>query len=111
MEWTVRRIRKLIRTGSLRYRDIAVITGDLGGYESYAVQAFEREHIPCFIDRKQSVLMNPFVEYVRAALDMLITGFRYEGVFRYLRTGMSDVTPDEIDILENYVDCTGNPGI
>ncbi|UWP60309.1 helicase-exonuclease AddAB subunit AddB [Ruminococcus gauvreauii] len=110
MEWTVRRIRKLIRTGSLRYRDIAVITGDLGGYESYAVQAFEREHIPCFIDRKQSVLMNPFVEYVRAALDMLITGFRYEGVFRYLRTGMSDVTPDEIDILENYVIALGIRG-
>ncbi|MCH1984308.1 helicase-exonuclease AddAB subunit AddB [Ruminococcus sp. OA3] len=110
MEWTVRMIRRLIRTRSLRYQDIAVITGDLGGYESYAVQAFEREHIPCFIDRKQSVLMNPFVEYVRAALDMLITGFKYESVFRYLRTGMSDLTPDEIDTIENYAIALGIRG-
>lgn len=110
MEWTVRMIHRLIRTKGLRYQDIAVITGDLGGYESYVVQAFEREQIPCFIDRKHSVLMNPFVEYVRAALDMLITGFRYEGVFRYLRTGMSGLTADEIDTLENYVIALGIRG-
>lgn len=103
MEETAVQIRRLIREKGYRYRDIAVVTGDLPGYESYVMQAFEREGIPYFLDRKQSVLMNPFVEYIRSVLDMVICGFSYESVFRYLRTGMSGVSRDEADLLENYV--------
>lgn len=103
MEETAVKIRRLIREKGYRYRDVAVVTGDLPGYESYVMQAFEREGIPYFLDRKQSVLMNPFVEYIRSVMDMAVSGFSYESVFRYLRTGMSDVTRDETDLLENYV--------
>ena len=55
--------------------------------------------------------MNPFVEYLRAALEMTVQGFSYESVFRYLRCGMSDLSRREVDILENYVICTWNPWI
>lgn len=103
MECVAARIRRLLREKGYRYRDIAVVTGDLPGYESYVTQAFEREGIPYFLDRKQSVLMNPFVEYIRSAVDMAVSRFSYESVFRYLRTGMSDLSREETDLLENYV--------
>ncbi|MGI6006602.1 MAG: helicase-exonuclease AddAB subunit AddB [Ruminococcus sp.] len=103
MEETSSAIRRLIREKGYRYRDVAVVTGDLPGYESYVIQAFEKENIPYFLDRKQSVLMNPFVEYIRAVLDMAAENFSYESVFRYLRTGMSGISRDEADLLENYV--------
>lgn len=72
---------------------------------------FEDAGIPYFIDEKHSILMNPFVEYLRAALEMVVQGFSYESVFRYLRCGMSDISRKEADILENYVIALGIRGI
>ena len=94
----------------MRYGEVAVITGNLKEYGSIARQVFENSGIPCFIDEKHSILMNPFVEYLRAALEMVTSGFTYESVFRYLRCGMSDITREETDRLENYVIALGIRG-
>jgi ATP-dependent helicase/nuclease subunit B len=90
---------------------MAVITGNLEAYGSVARQVFAQAGIPCFLDEKHSVLMNPFVEYLRAALEMAVSGFTYETVFRYLRCGMSALTREEVDVLENYVLALGIRGI
>ena len=110
MEETARRISRLVRERGMRYGEIAVITGNLKEYGSIARQVFENSGIPCFIDEKHSILMNPFVEYLRAALEMVTSGFTYESVFRYLRCGMSDITREETDRLENYVIALGIRG-
>ncbi|MBQ1924065.1 MAG: PD-(D/E)XK nuclease family protein, partial [Lachnospiraceae bacterium] len=41
-------------------------------------------------------------EAVRSLLQIGIRGFDYENVFRYLRSGISSLTREETDILENY---------
>lgn len=110
MEETARRIRNLVRTEGMRYGEIAVITGNLEEYGSLASQVFGEAEIPYFLDEKHTVLMNPFVEYLRAALEMAAEGFSYESVFRYLRCGMSDVSREETDRMENYVIALGIRG-
>lgn len=102
-----RRIARLVRERGYRYGDIAVITGDLETYANYATQVFEEADIPCFIDQKHSVLMNPFVEFIRSALDVMTQNFSYESVFRHLRCQMTDVMSEEADRLENYVIALG----
>ena len=62
------------------------------------------------IDEKHSVLMNPFVEFIRAAMDLAVKDFSYESVFRYLWCGMSDLTREQVDRLENYVIALGIRG-
>lgn len=110
MEEAARRMARLVRTKGCRYGEMAVITGNLEEYASLAKQVFEEAGIPYFIDEKHTVLMNPFVEYLRAALEMAVQGFPYESVFRYLRCGMSCVTRAEADKLENYVIALGIRG-
>lgn len=110
MEETARRIARLVREKGCRYGEIAVITGNLEEYGSLARQVFNEAGIPYFIDEKHTVLMNPFVEYFRAALEMAVQDFSYESVFRYLRCGMSCVTREEADLLENYVLALGIRG-
>ena len=110
MEETARRIARLVREKGCRYGEIAVITGNLEEYGNLARQVFEESDIPYFIDEKHTVLMNPFVEYFRAALEMAVQDFTYESVFRYLRCGMSCVTREEADLLENYVLALGIRG-
>ena len=44
--------------------------------------------------------MNPFVEYLRAAMEVMTERFSYESCFRYLRCGMSALSLEEIDELD-----------
>lgn len=110
MREAARRMSELVRTCGYRYGEIAVITGNLEEYARLAAQVFEEADIPYFIDEKHSVMMNPFVEYLRAAMEMAVQGFPYESVFRYLRCGMSEVTREQADKLENYVLALGIRG-
>lgn len=61
-------ILKKVRDQGFRFRDLAVVTGNLEVYGPLMEQTFARLGIPAFIDRKRDVLKNPFVEFVRALL-------------------------------------------
>ncbi len=110
LEEVCRRIARLIREKGFRYGDIAVITGDLACYGSYARQVMEQMDIPCFLDEKHTIWMNPYVEYLRAVVDLIRVNYSYEGVFRYLRCGMSGLCQEDVDFLENYVLALGIRG-
>lgn len=96
-------IKKLVLLEGYSYRDIAVVTGDLETYGDY----FEREalvyDIPVFMDKTRGLLLNPFIEYIRSALKLVLGDFSYETVFHYLRCGLTGFSTEEIDRLENYV--------
>ena len=103
-------IRKLIREEGLAYRDIAVVIGDLEGYASYVETEFGQLEIPCFLDRTRGIVLNPMIEYIKSALQLYIRDFSYDTVFHFLRSGMADISREEIDELENYVIRTGARG-
>ena len=103
IEEVAQRIGAMVRREGLRYGEIGVITGNLEEYSSVAKQVFAGAGIPCFIDETHTVLMNPFVEFIRSALSMLDQDLSYESVMRYLRCGISCITREETDRLENYI--------
>lgn len=103
-------IRKLIREEGLTYRDIAVVIGDLEGYASYVETEFGQLEIPCFLDRTRGIVLNPMIEYIKSVLQLYIRDFSYDTVFHFLRSGMADISREEIDELENYVIRTGARG-
>lgn len=109
-EATGREIQRLVRDEGYRYRDIAVVTGDLSVYGILMEQVFSRLEIPGFMDQKKDVLKNPFVEFLRALLTAVQEDFAYEPMFRMLRSGMTDVSAEETDRLENYVIARGIRG-
>ncbi len=61
---------------------------------------------------KKSILKNPMVELIRAAIEIVQKDFSYESVFRYIRTGLvvSQDQMDQADRLENYVIAMGIRG-
>ncbi|MBO5198393.1 MAG: exodeoxyribonuclease V subunit gamma [Lachnospiraceae bacterium] len=103
-------ILRLVREEGLRYRDIAIVCGDIATYGRMIRKEFERAGIPCFVDDKKTILMNPFVEFLRAGIEIAAKDFSYESVFRYLRCGMTDWSGEEVDLLEEYVLALGIRG-
>ncbi len=110
VHFAARSIAKLVREKGLRYREIAVITGDLSSYHNYVKQIFPQYGISAFVDETRTILLNPCLEFVRGALDITRRDFSAETVFRFLRTGMTGLGQEELDRLENYVLAAGIRG-
>lgn len=132
LNFTAREITRLVRRQGYCYKDIALVTGDVPQYANYVPEIFEQYGIPYFIDQTRNILFHPFIEFVRAALEVVEQDFSYESVFRFLRTGLAktillsgekakneaeagrkeaaDLTEDDIDRLENYVLARGIRG-
>lgn len=99
---TVCEIKRLVMQG-MRYREIAVVTGDVAGYEDLLMQYFDAAGIPGFTDRKRSILGNPLVELLRALLELSEGNFSYDQVFRWIKCALSGIAEEDSDALENYV--------
>lgn len=110
VEAAARQIIHLCRDKGLRYRDMAVVTKDLDSYEKLVRIIFEEYKIPFFIDKKRAVSDHPLAMLVLSALAIIQKNFTYETVFRYLKTGLSGIGTEEVDLLENYVLANGIRG-
>lgn len=87
----------------LHYRDIAVVTGSMETYGNDIEEEFARFGIPIYMDQTRGILFNPFTEYIRSALQIVLQDFSRDAVFHYLRTGLCGFEREDIDRLENYI--------
>lgn len=110
-EYVAAQILKLVVNKGYRYNDIAVITGDMEGYYRYLEEYFDRYGIPAFIDHKRNISANPFVDGIKAAIEVVEKDFSYETVFHMVkRLGFIDIDKKTADITENYVLRSGRRG-
>lgn len=109
--WTARQIWQLVQEKGYTYDDIAVVTGDLAAYEQPLAREFGRMGIRYFMDYKKSIGANAMAEFITSFLEMFRRNMDYESTFRFLRCGLSPLSMEETDILENYVAAQGRRGI
>ncbi len=98
-----RKIKALIRTGEYRCRDISVIFRQDEKYESGIKKALKKYGVPLFEDRRQPVSNQPLISFVRNLLSICAEGFTSDYIFRYCKTGLTDLSVEEVSVLENYV--------
>lgn len=104
------KILRLIREENIRFRDIAIVTNAMEIYEKNIRGILTEYQIPYFIDARRETASHPLVNLLSALLDILVYDFRYEAMFSYLKSGLTQLTTEEIDILENYVLAYGIKG-
>lgn len=104
------KILRLVREEGLRFRQIAIVTNAMEAYEKSLRGILEEYEIPCFIDARRETTAHPLVTLLTSLLDILVYDFKYEAVFSYLKSGLSLLSTEEIDILENYVLAYGIKG-
>lgn len=97
------RILKLIREEGYAYRDIAIVSGSLEAYGDLFERRFTELGIPYFIDQTRGIVLNPFTEYLKSALNIIINNYSYDSVFHFLRTGFTDFSRTEVDKFDNYI--------
>ncbi len=117
IEGIAREIRQLVRTKKYRYRDIAVLIRNGGDYHDTLEPVFNDYQIPYFIDQKRTMLNHPLIELIRSSLEVINSFWRYEPVFRVIKTELlfpleenPDRMREKMDKLENYVLALGIKG-
>src|SRR5690625_5425481 len=79
-------------------------------YHALIRTIFADYQIPVFIDEKRTMLNHPLIEFIRSVLEVVDSNWRYDALFRVLKTGLIQatdeaypLTSDAIHELENYV--------
>ncbi|CAG7634498.1 helicase-exonuclease AddAB subunit AddB [Paenibacillus allorhizosphaerae] len=117
VEGAARDIVSLVRDEGLRWRDISVSVRNIEAYGDLVAGTFKDYGIPHFFDQKRSVMHHPLVELIRSSLEAIRNGWKYDAVFRCVKTdfflpiGSGDADEQEavridrhlMDQLENYV--------
>lgn len=101
--WAAGEIRRLVQKRDLRYRDIVVTARSIEPYQELLEGVFSQYDIPLYQAEKTDILQKPIFTLITAAMDAVNGGYAYEDMFRYLKTGLAGITPEECDRLENYV--------
>lgn len=103
LHFIARKIKELVREQDYRYKDIAIVCGDVKLYGNYAEEIFTTYEIPLFLDTTRDILFHPMTEFLKRALLVIELDFSYEAVLGYLRCGLSGFAMEEIDLLDNYL--------
>ena len=104
-------ISKLVKTKKYRYNDITLCMRSLEEYSYIIERVFDDYKIDYFLDEKISIMENPIIILILSILDMKDKNYSYDSVFRYLKSGLTGISNEDIFLLENYVianDIKGN---
>lgn len=108
------KLRQIIRKEGLRYRDVAIVTGNVDLYGRLFENELEAMEVPCFLDNSRSILDNAFVDMILAAFGVVSGGFTYNYIMRFVRNGMVrdylGFDNEGSDFLDNFILATGIKG-
>lgn len=117
IEGIARKIIQLVRTGNYRYKDLALLIRNGSDYHEIVEPVFSDYQIPYFIDQKRTMLNHPLIELIRSTLEVIQSFWRYDPVFRVIKTELifplqenPDKMREKMDRLENYVLAFGIKG-
>ena len=99
--YTAEKIVELVR-GGLRYRDICIVCPDMQTYQAPVNSMLQRAHIPVYISGTEDILDKTVIHTVLAAMDASLGGFAQKDVIRYLKSMLSNLSPEKCDRMENY---------
>ncbi|HTG70768.1 MAG TPA: helicase-exonuclease AddAB subunit AddB [Candidatus Udaeobacter sp.] len=115
VEAVARDIVRRAQQEELRWRDIAVMVRNSEDYTDYIGLVFADYGIPYFVDQKEKAVHHPLVEFIRSALETVLFGWRYDAVFRCVKTEMlfpmdGSLLREWFDMLENFALAAGIDG-
>ncbi|MBQ7542636.1 MAG: PD-(D/E)XK nuclease family protein [Clostridia bacterium] len=95
-------VKRLLREENYRCREIAVLFRDAQRYEAPMRAALAKCGVPVFEDKRQPILTQPLISLVRGLCAAASEGFTTENLMQMLKTGLLDLSEEEIADLENY---------
>ncbi len=87
------------------YKDIAIYTNNIDGYNIFLNKIFDLYNIPIYINEEGKITSNRLVIYLLTLLNIASNGYTktIDNVLNLLKTGMLDLQEEKIYEFENYL--------
>lgn len=102
-EYVARNIVKTVMTENYRFRDFAVIVRNIENYKNILKSTFKKYDIPYFLNSPNTIFHQSVMNLIFSALDTIASEFDSQEIFRFLKSGLVDLSTEEISIVENYI--------
>ena len=102
-DFAVGRVREWVRQNGWRYRDCAILCDNMAEYADRLNRAAELYHVPLFAEEQRCALSHPAAQYLLMALRLVRLDFPGDVCRLILRTGYTDLSDGECDVLSNYI--------
>lgn len=109
-----REIKRLVQEEGIRYRDIGIMYRQADVYDPLISTIFAQYEIPVFTNEKKPMLHHPLIEFSRSILEVIYSHWKYEPIFRSVKTDLffplnSNIKEmrEKADIFENFVIAQG----
>ncbi len=102
IDFVMNTIRKNVRENGYRYRDFVIVSRTDNTYSKLIEEFSEIYGIPCYTDQRVSALTLPFSVVLISAVNAAIS-LDTEEILRLIKTGLLNLSLQEINSLENYV--------
>ena len=93
---------ELVRASGCRWRDISVVARGFEHYRQALQSAFDYYGAPLWLGRRAAVDETPLPRFLSGCFEVLSGGWDCQTVLDWLKTGLCDAAPEELDELENY---------
>ena len=101
-ETAAAKVLELVRDRGLKYNEIVLICNDLEARGTIAKRVFRQYGMELFLDKKESILHNPASVFMLSLLELADGKYNTETVFRLLKTDLTGLPWEDIELLENY---------
>ena len=95
-------IRRRVREDGMRYRDFAVILRDPERARGVIDAALADQGIPFHFSSRDDVSAYPMARFLLGALRIIEYNWRREDVTSFIKTGLTALTDEECDAVDNY---------
>ena len=102
VENTAINILKLIKEENALYRDIQVLPSDYETYKNVISEVFNKYKINYFLDNTSNVIDTNILRGIIKILNIISSNFQTNDIISFLKTGLTDLSKDDIETFENY---------
>ena len=93
----------LTREEGYRYKDLSLVLSDSENYTPLLRREAMLYDIPLFLDEKTNVSLNPLIQWIENLMELCVSGFTSPSFLSLIKTGLTNLTGEECDLLENEV--------
>lgn len=109
-----REICRIVQEEGMRYKDIGIMYRQAYIYDPLIETIFAQYDIPVFTNEKKPMLHHPLIEFSRSILEVIISNWQYEPIFRSVKTDLFFPLNSNLkemrekgDLFENFVIAQG----
>lgn len=102
-ELAAARALELVRDCGCRWRDVAIAVRGFDDYAATLESVFHHYGVPLFTAKKNELLYKPLPLLVSLVYEITLGGWEVDDVISYMRTGLTGLTREECDVLEDYI--------